>query len=167
MNRFSEIFLKQCRRFKQGLTQIRDTPHAIAGGVAIGVLFGFTPLYGFKTLLAVLVAWFCRCSKLAAVLTVTFHDIFFLLGPVILRWEYKIGFLLVYTPHRWPPKLHIKHFNIADYLSWNALHVWLWPTFVGSLVIGVPIAVGSYFAALEIVNRAAAVRARKADLNRL
>ena len=34
------------------LLAIRDTPNAIAGGVAIGIFFGFTPLVGLKTLLS-------------------------------------------------------------------------------------------------------------------
>jgi uncharacterized protein (DUF2062 family) len=33
------------------LLAIRDTPEAIAGGVAIGIFFGFTPLFGLKTAL--------------------------------------------------------------------------------------------------------------------
>ena len=36
------------------LLAIRDTPEAIAGGVAIGIFFGFTPLFGLKTALTIL-----------------------------------------------------------------------------------------------------------------
>jgi len=44
------------------LLAIRDTPNAIAGGVAIGIFFGFTPLVGLKTLLSIFFAWpSCRC----------------------------------------------------------------------------------------------------------
>ena len=159
MSRVSQFFRVQYHRFKQRLTQIRDTPHAIAGGVAIGVLFGFTPLLGFKTLLAVLAAWAFRCSKLSAVLAVTFHDILLPLGPFFLRWQFQIGFFLISRPHRLPPKLSHKHFHFDNYLSWKTLHV-LWPTFIGSLVIGTPMAILMYFIVLEIVKRAHAARAR-------
>lgn len=159
MSRVSQFFRVQYHRFKQRLTQIRDTPHAIAGGVAIGVLFGFTPLLGFKTLLAVLAAWAFRCSKLSAVLAVTFHDILLPLGPFFLRWQFQIGFFLISLPHRLPPKLSHKHFHFDNYLSWKTLHV-LWPTFIGSLVIGTPMAILMYFIVLEIVKRAHAARAR-------
>src|SRR6266568_4839097 len=50
------------------LLAIRDTPQAIAGGVAIGIFFGFTPLFGLKTLLSILFAWLTRSNILAAVL---------------------------------------------------------------------------------------------------
>lgn len=157
MSRLSHYIAVQFQRFKVGLTQIRDTPHAIAGGVAIGVIFGFTPLLGFKTLLAVLVAWLFRCSKLSAVLAVTLHDILLPLGPFILRWQYQLGFYLISKPHRWPPKI-TKHFNFENLFSWKTFHI-LWPTFIGSLVIGVPIAAGMYFVVLGLLNRS---RARKA-----
>ncbi|MGZ5023286.1 MAG: DUF2062 domain-containing protein, partial [Chthoniobacterales bacterium] len=39
------------------LIQINDTPHSVALGSAIGMFFGFTPLFGLKTLLSILVAW--------------------------------------------------------------------------------------------------------------
>ncbi len=160
MSRLTQFLSLQFQRFKSGVTQIRDTPHAIAGGVAIGVLFGFTPLIGFKTLLAVLFAWLFRCSKLSAVLAVSFHDILLPLGPFILRWQFQIGFYLISHPHQLPPKLlSPRHFHFDHYLSWKTLRI-LWPTFIGSLVIGAPIAIVMYFVVLEIVKRAHAARTR-------
>jgi uncharacterized protein (DUF2062 family) len=166
MSRVSQFFRDQFQRFKQGVTQIRDTPHAIAGGVAIGVMFGFTPFFGFKTLLAVLVAWLFRCSKLSAVMAVALHDVLLPLGPFILRWQYQIGFYLISKPHRLPPKLTPKHFHFDDLFNWHGVH-WaktfrvLWPTFIGSIIIATPIAVGMYFLVLAIVERAQAGRARQ------
>jgi uncharacterized protein (DUF2062 family) len=161
MSRLSKFFSVQYHRFKHGLTQIRDTPHAIAGGVAIGVIFGFTPLFGFKTLLAVLVAWLFRCSKLSAVLVVTLHDILIPLSPFILRWQFQIGFFIISRPHRLPPKLPVKHFHFENYMSWKTLHI-LWPTFVGSLFFGIPLAILMYFIVLAFVTRAHAARAAHA-----
>ena len=104
MSRLSQYLSVQFKRCKRGLTQIRDTPHAIAGGVAIGLVFGCTPLFGFKTLIAVLIAWLFRCSKLSAALSVTFHDILLPVWPVILRWQFQIGFFIISRPHRLPTK---------------------------------------------------------------
>jgi hypothetical protein len=39
------------------LMTIADSPHSIALGSAIGIFFGFTPLYPLKTLLSIAVAW--------------------------------------------------------------------------------------------------------------
>ena len=57
------------------LVTLRDTPHAIAGGVAIGVFIGFTPLFGIKTLLSLGAAYLLRCNPIAAVIAVSLHDV--------------------------------------------------------------------------------------------
>jgi uncharacterized protein (DUF2062 family) len=62
---------------------IKDTPHAIASGAAIGVFLGFTPLFGLKTLLALLLAALFRVNKIAAVVAVSLHDLLFPLWPVV------------------------------------------------------------------------------------
>ena len=159
MSRLTRFLAVQLQSWKGRLTQIRDTPHAIAGGVAIGLVFGFTPLFGFKTLFAVLLAWIFRCSKLSAALSVTFHDILLPVWPVILRWQFQVGFLIISRPHRLPPKFSPKHFHYENLFTWKSLHI-LWPTFIGSIVIATPVAVVMYFLVLEIVTRAQNRKAR-------
>ncbi len=163
MGRIRTFIVSWYRRGRQSLFQIRDTPHAIAGGVAIGIFFGFTPLWGLKTLLAILVAWLFRFSKISAVLAVTFHDILLPLVPVILRWQYDVGFFIISHPHRLPPRLSPKHlhFDLMSLLTVKTLHL-LWPILVGSVFLGIPVAIIMYFVFLEIVTRAQAARARHA-----
>lgn len=160
MSRVTQYLHLQFQRAKQRLTQIRDTPHAIAGGVAVGLVFGFTPLFGFKTLLAVLIAWLFRCSKLSAALAVTFHDILLPIWPVILRWQFQIGYLIISRPHHLPPKFNMKHFHPENFFSVKTLHV-LWPTFIGSIILATPVAFVMYFLVLEIVKRSQAAKARQ------
>ena len=144
MRRFRQFLVAQYHR----LMQIRDTPHAIAGGAAIGLLLGFTPLLGFKTLLAVLVAWLCRCSKLSAALAVSFHDLLLPIWPVVMRWQYQIGYYLLHRPHHLPPK--IKTYHYEELLRWKSLGL-LWPVLVGSIVLAIPLAVAAYFIILYVV----------------
>src|SRR5437879_3168624 len=87
------------------LLAIRDTPNAIAGGVAIGIFFGFTPLVGLKTLLSIFFAWLTRCNIIAAAIAVTLHDVALPFMPVLFRWEYRIGYWLLSDPHQWPARL--------------------------------------------------------------
>src|ERR1044071_4671354 len=84
------------------LLAIRDTPNAIAGGVAIGIFFGFTPLLGLKTLLSIFFAWLTRSNIIAAVIAVTLHDVALPFMPVLFRWEYDIGYWILSDPHQWP-----------------------------------------------------------------
>ena len=132
------------------LMQIRDTPHAVAGGFSIGVLIGFTPLLGFKTLVGLLLAWLFRCSKLAAAIGVTVHDILWLIWPLILRWQYKIGYWILH--HEMPPKISRHHIRVEDWLHWKTLEI-LWPTFIGSLVLALPLTLLCYFVTLKLFTR--------------
>src|SRR5215467_5763703 len=84
------------------LLAIRDAPVAVAGGVAIGIFFGFTPLFGLRMLLSLFFAWLLRCNLLAAVIATTLHDVVLPFMPVVFRWEYDIGFWLLSKPHHWP-----------------------------------------------------------------
>src|ERR1700694_896700 len=72
------------------LMTLPDTPHSIALGAAIGMFFGFTPLFTMKTLLAFLITWLCRANKTAAVITVTLHDVLLPLVPALFFWQYKL-----------------------------------------------------------------------------
>lgn len=136
----------------QRLVQIRDTPHAIAGGVAIGVFMGFTPLLGFKTLLALLIAWLLRCSKVSAAVAVTAHDCVFPLLPLILRWQYIIGFWLWYSPHHLPKKLKLQPPTLEHLFDWNKFVNLIWPVFIGSVIMAIPVSVIVYFITLKIVS---------------
>jgi uncharacterized protein (DUF2062 family) len=126
------------------LLQLRDAPHAIAGGVAIGIFWGFTPLTGLKTLLSIFCAWVLRCSKIPAVIAVTFHDVLLPIWPVILRWEYQLGYWILSNPHHLPPKLSVGKLHFAQLLKWKTLQL-MGPTMLGSCVIGLPIALVTYY----------------------
>jgi len=134
------------------IKHIRDAPHAVAGGVAIGMFWGFTPLTGLKSVLSILFAWLFRCSKLSAVITVAFHDIFLPIWPFILRWEYDLGYWLLSHPHRFPQRIEMLKFHWGDLLHWKTLH-YLWPTFLGSILIALPLALISYWAVERSLER--------------
>src|SRR3954454_3872703 len=78
------------------LVTIDDTAHSIALGVAIGIFFGFTPLWSLKTLLSIGVAWLCKSNKIAAAISVQLHDLILPFMPAIYLWEYKVGFLALH-----------------------------------------------------------------------
>src|SRR6185369_1759451 len=122
------------------LLAIRDTPNAIAGGVAIGIFFGFTPLFGLKTLLSIFFAWLTRCNILAAVIAVTLHDIAIPFMPVLYRWEYQVGYWFLSHPHEWPPSLKHLHWDAHAWRGWTRFFTVGKPWLVGSLIIGAPVA---------------------------
>jgi uncharacterized protein len=134
------------------LLTLRDTPHAIAGGVAIGVFIGFTPLFGIKTLLSLGVAYLLRCNPIAAVIAVSLHDVITPFWPVLLRIEYDIGFWLLNHPHHLPPKMEMHHIHVSEMLKWTTFfHIGL-PLLVGSLFLAAPSAAFFYFVLLAILK---------------
>lgn len=138
------------------LLAIRDTPQAIAGGVAIGMFFGFTPLFGLKTLCSILFAWVTGSNILAAVIAGTLHDVIFPFMPVLYRWEYDLGYFLLTVPHHWPPRMAMakSHHMI---LTLRGMAVLLERvgryTVLGGAIVATPFAVLSYFVSWRIVER--------------
>jgi uncharacterized protein len=133
------------------LLAIRDTPEAIAGGVAIGIFIGFTPLIGLKTALTILFAWLTRCNILAAVLASAAHDILWPVMPVIFLWEYGVGFWLLNHPHHWP--LPLSKSQLHAWRNWSTLFTVGKPMLLGSLVCSAPFALLSYPFTKRLVAR--------------
>ncbi len=147
------------RKHSLRLLSIRDTPQAIAGGVAIGFFFGFTPLFGLKTVLAILFAWLTGSNILAAVIAGTLHDLALPLMPALYIWEYKLGYWLLSSPHAWPPEgllESLRHFHSP--FRW---HSWADLLFghtgrclvVGGIVCATPLALVSFWVSHSVVSR--------------
>jgi uncharacterized protein len=138
------------------LMAIADTPHSIALGSAIGIFFGFTPLYPLKTLLSIAVAWICRCNKIAAAIAVTVHDVMIWAMPALYLAEYQLGSWILNRPAA--QRVHFRQFRLHDYVHWHVFSrvVWptFWPAFVGSLFIAVPSAVIIYCLMRLLISRA-------------
>lgn len=135
------------------LLAIRDTPQAIAGGVAIGIFFGFTPLFGLKTLSAIFFAWLTGSNILAAVISGTLHDVILPFMPVIYRWEYSVGYWLLSSPHHWPPPLRRLHLEGGAWRHWTTFFSVGKPLLVGGCVFAAPASVASFFITHAIVAR--------------
>jgi len=134
------------------LMAINDTPHSIALGSAIGIFFGFTPLWSLKTLLSIVVAWICRCNKIAAAIAVTLHDVLIFVMPAIYYAEYKLGCRVLGRPPG--SKIRFWHLSFHDYSSWHMLHKYVWPALIGSLFLAVPSGLMVYFLVRLLVSRA-------------
>ena len=135
------------------LLAIRDSPEAIAGGVAIGIFFGFVPLFGFKTLLAIFFAWLTRSNIVATVLAATAHEILFFMMPLIYLWEYDIGYWLLSNPHRWPVSMLKMSWSPREWWTWSTLSTVGPPLLLGSVVWAGPLALAGFFLMKSILSR--------------
>ncbi len=125
--------------------RIRRDSREIARGLAIGVFVGMTPFLGFHMVLAVSLAMFLKGNKFMALLgtwvgnPLTFSFIFFL--------DYRIGrWMLGGDPNAWRP-LSLHPVEIL-HASWNIL----FPMSVGSLLLGLAVAVPAYFLSNPLVR---------------
>src|ERR1041385_2223548 len=135
------------------LLAIRDSPEAIAGGVAIGIFFGFIPLFGLKTLLAICFAWLTRSNILAAVLASALHDVALPLMPVVYRFEYKVGYFLLTQPHHWPPSLLKYQWEGLRWRGWMNIFNIGKHLLLGAVICSAPIALLAYFVTKPLVAR--------------
>jgi len=135
------------------LLAIRDTPTAIAGGVAIGVFFGFVPLFGFKTLLALFFAWLTRSNLVATFIAATAHEILFPVMPLIYVWDYGFGSWLLSHPHRWPMSAPNLRLSPSEWWTWHTLETIGWPLLLGSFLSSGPCALATFFVTKRIVAR--------------
>lgn len=134
------------------LMTLPDTPHAIALGSAIGMFFGFTPLFGLKTLLSLGGAWLGKGNKTAAVITVTLHDVLLPFVPAMFFWQYKMG---MWALHGYVPEHPgFRHMALYDYVAWTTFLTVGRPILIGSLFFALPAAVVVYFGLRGVLLRA-------------
>jgi uncharacterized protein (DUF2062 family) len=144
------------------LLDAKDAPHAVAGGTSIGVFFGFLPIFGMKTLGAMGISLMTRCSVVASVIGVSLHDLFLPLWPLVLRYQFQIGFWILSNPHHFAPPLTRQDFKFSEILQWdNFVDIGL-PLLVGGVIFARPVSLISYGAVLIIMQKRAARRKRLA-----
>ncbi len=139
--------------FLRRLFDLEATPHSIALGFACGLFWGYTPFYGLKTLLTLATSTALRGSPAAALIGVSLHDLFTPFLPFSLRMEYDLGYWILSQPHHLPPKLAMADLHPEQLLHWTTFLQAGLPILIGSLVIGVPISLASYFGVRWLLER--------------
>ena len=135
------------------LLAIDDTPNSIAMGVAIGIFFGFTPLFGLKTALSFLFAWLLGVNVLAAVVGVALHSIALPFMPVVFRLEYDLGYWLLSDPHQFPPSLLHVSTEPGIWFRWSSFSSVGGPMLLGSIFFSAPLGGLAYLVTKKLVNR--------------
>jgi uncharacterized protein (DUF2062 family) len=135
------------------LLNFHEAPHTLAGGVAIGMFMGFTPLFGLKTLLCVGAAYVLRCNPIAAVIAVSLHDVVTPFWPVLLEIEYAIGSRVVGFFDGLPHPASVTDFHIHELMKWTTFFTIGLPMLIGSLFLSAPAAAISYAVMLPVFKR--------------
>jgi len=145
-----------------------DSPHRIAGGVAVGTFVAFTPTIGLQTLIAVAVAAILRVNKIVCIPLVWITNPFTLV-PIYLLC-YQLGSFLVGAPSAATPThpiasiqaiddgtttggmelwLHLEFWkNVANQIMRSGLELW-----IGCLVAGTFFSIVTYFVTRSLVTK--------------
>lgn len=137
------------RRVYERFIRIRGNPREIALGFALGVFVGMTPTIGVQMPIAIFFAACCKWSKLSAAIGVWISNP--LTAPVIYGVTYVTGAKLMGMDPM---------FNMPLSPAWSALEVLLQKApqafgamTVGGAVIGVPLAIISYYLSYAAVEK--------------
>ncbi len=139
------------------LLSLNDSSRHIALSFAIGVFISISPFLGFHTIAALLIAWIFRLNK-AAIMVGTYTNNPWTFAPVY-GFGLWIG-LKIYGLNNAMPDISWGSMKIMD--IFNYLKPYFMPFIIGSLLLGLGVAVISYFAAEYAVQR---YRKRKAVKN--
>ncbi|MBU1726811.1 MAG: DUF2062 domain-containing protein [Candidatus Omnitrophica bacterium] len=136
---------KTFKELIKDLVRLNNTPPEIALGVAIGVFIAITPLYGLHTVMFLAAAILVRRANKIAILLGTNISIPPTL-PFISWAAYDIGRFILnngYPPLSW---------SYFKNMTFKRLWEFYLPLFIGSLILGLILAVIFYFITLIAVN---------------
>ena len=145
------------RRWLGTLLHIDDTPRRTAAAFGLGVFFGFSPLLGLHTLLAVVLAFLLDLNRVAVLLGV-YSNLPWIIAPY---YAFVTIAGAAITGHPIPPgfRAHVASLFQRSLLHsgfWEQLAVLLrpllWPYAVGSLIGASVLAPIAYFLALAFVE---------------
>jgi len=145
------------RRWAEALLHIDDTPERTAAAYALGVFFGFSPLLGLHTVLAVGLAFVLRFNRVATLLGVysnlpwiiaPYYTVATMAGAVITRAPLPAGFR--------ERLVEVSHLSFTDAALWrhigSILEPLLWPYAIGSTLGAILLAAIAYPVALAFVR---------------
>jgi uncharacterized protein len=145
------------RRWLDTLLHIDDTPERTAAAFALGVLFGFSPLLGFHTVLGIVAAFVLNLNRVAVLLGV-YSNLPWIIAPYY-AFATMAGARI--TRHQLPPNLRSQlgaMFDLTIFGSefWHRLITFLkpllWPYAVGSTFGALVLAALAYPLALAFVT---------------
>jgi uncharacterized protein len=145
------------RRWLSHLLHIEDSPERTAAAFALGVFFGFSPLLGLHTVLAMLMAFLLNLNRVA-VLVGVYSNLPWFLAPY-----YAIATMVgaELTGKRPPPAFRSQlgqlfELSLFHEEFWHRLMIvlrpLLWPYTVGSMFCAVVLAAAAYPVALAFVE---------------
>ena len=153
-------FNRRIRLIYLRLLRLQGNPEVVAKGLAVGVFAGCFPFFGIQSLIGLLLATLVRGSRVAA------YAATWISNPLtyvpLYVFNYKIGKLLLGTEDTVLPTLDLESFTAFKELG----SVFAVTLLTGSFVVGMILAVITYFYGLAILERLRDRRAKRRKIRR-
>jgi uncharacterized protein (DUF2062 family) len=134
------------------LAQVEDTPHRTALAFAIGVWIAFCPLLGIHTGLALAVAFLFRLGR-APILLGAYVNNPWTLAPLYMSGTLLGCALLGVAPDGLAAVDWSAHGGAFYVALWRQLRPYVWPYFVGNLVLGTACGAFAYLVLRRFLER--------------
>jgi uncharacterized protein (DUF2062 family) len=145
----AERLASALRRTYERFIRIRGQPREIALGLALGIFMGISPLFGFQLILAVFIAALLKWNKIAAAMGTLISNP--LTTPFIYTFAYYVGNMAMRNPAKGRLVIPRDLETVVRMLE-EAPRLFLTLT-VGTVLIGLPLAIAGYFLAHAAVLR--------------
>ena len=117
------------------LLHVEDSPHRIALAFGVGVFIAFFPIFGIHTGMALLIAVWCRLSRVAIMLGIWVNNPW-TIAPLYMGGTF-LGSLLLGVSTDNPPQIDWALSGRAFYEElFTVLRPYLWPFMIGNTVAG-------------------------------
>lgn len=130
---------RSVRYFGKRVLRLSGSPHAVAAGVAAGILSAFTPFIGLHLVIGFIIAFAIGGNMLASAIGTVVGNPLTL--PFIWASTYSIGNILLGRPGNF--RFGDLHHSFAE-KSWQAIWPIIGPMTLGAIAIGVPAALIGY-----------------------
>lgn len=157
------------RQWLRAILQLKDSPHSIALGTAIGVFIGLTPTFGIQMVLVLAIACLVRpvlrFNQIAALVAVYVSNPF---TAVPIYWlNYRVGAVFMNSTISWEE--FVKLFEYDGFAEWWACMVNVFytigsPLIIGSLIVATFCALPTYPLMLRLLERVHARRELRRQL---
>ncbi|MBF0479154.1 MAG: DUF2062 domain-containing protein [Candidatus Omnitrophica bacterium] len=128
------------------ILQLNNSSQEIALGVALGVFISILPLYGFHTILVIIVAILIKpVNKIAILIGTNFSSI--LTFPFITWAGYSVGRGILGSQYP------VLNWEIFRHFSYKVFFHLYYPLFVGSMLIAILAGVLFYFLILWVISK--------------
>lgn len=148
--------ISKFNKFVKHIFELRDSPHSIALGVAIGIFVGLTPTIGMQMVISAIVATFCGANRIAAISMVYITNPLTAI-PVYTSIYYFGSFLLGIEHQGFSRVLKkiISQDNTLDKFKMIVSSGWAiqLPLWFGAVIVGAACAIPSYILVKRMVIR--------------